>query len=140
MKHLLLPLIPPHKIYVEPYFGGGTLFFEKGPSFMEVINDINDNVINFYRVMHEDFDRLHDEIQKTLLSETLHRDAYIIYNKPKVYPDLERAWAFWMVTNFSHANKVGGGIKFDMGSDGSHAGRLMSNKNKPHYLSFAESY
>ena len=50
IKHIL-PLIPSHRIYVEPFFGGGSIFFAKGPSYLEVINDINDNVVNFYQVM-----------------------------------------------------------------------------------------
>ena len=134
MRNLILPLIPPHKTYVEPYFGGGTLFFSKGPSFMEVINDSNDNVINFYRVMKMSFDLLHSRIQNTLLSDTQHREATHIYRNPHEFDSVTRAWAFWMVTNFSHANKPTGGIKFDTGSDGSHAGRLMVHKKADLYF------
>lgn len=38
----ILPMIPTHKIYCEPYFGGGAIFFAKGKSYLEAINDIND--------------------------------------------------------------------------------------------------
>jgi DNA adenine methylase len=37
----LLPLIPQHKMYCEPFFGGGAVFFAKPKSEVEVINDIN---------------------------------------------------------------------------------------------------
>jgi DNA adenine methylase len=47
LKHIL-PLIPEHKIYVEPFFGGGAVFFGKEPSKVEVINDYNSNVVVFY--------------------------------------------------------------------------------------------
>ena len=39
----ILPMIPSHRLYVEPYFGGGAVFFAKKPSYLEVINDINEN-------------------------------------------------------------------------------------------------
>lgn len=50
----ILAMIPPHKIYIEPFFGGGAVFFAKEPSYLEVINDINDNIITFYRVCQDD--------------------------------------------------------------------------------------
>jgi len=45
----LLPLIPQHKLYCEPFFGGGAVFFAKPKSDVEVINDINGEVINFLK-------------------------------------------------------------------------------------------
>ena len=47
----LLPLIPQHKLYCEPFFGGGAVFFAKPKSDVEVINDINGEVINFFIVI-----------------------------------------------------------------------------------------
>ena len=123
MTNIILPLIPPHKVYVEPFFGGGSIFFAKGPSFLEVINDINDNVINFYRVLKNNFPALEKEVEVSLMSESLHKQSLKIYQKPRGYSRVKRAWAFWYVTNFSFANKPGGGWKFDSGSDGSHTGR-----------------
>lgn len=123
MTNIILPMIPKHKIYIEPFFGGGSIFFAKGPSFLEVINDVNDNVINFYRVFKMDFRALKAEVEASLMSESLHKKALKIYQKPKGYTGIKRAWAFWYVTNFSFANKPGGGWKYDSGSSGSHAGR-----------------
>lgn len=41
----LLPLIPPHRTYVEPYGGGASLLFAKNPSPVEVYNDLNQAVV-----------------------------------------------------------------------------------------------
>ena len=46
LKHIL-PMFPEHKIYVEPFFGGGAVFFAKQPSPVEVINDTFDLAIIF---------------------------------------------------------------------------------------------
>lgn len=47
----LLPLLPPHSIYVEPFFGGGSMFFLKPPAKVEIINDINHRVVRLFRVL-----------------------------------------------------------------------------------------
>lgn len=40
-----------HTCYVEPFAGGAALFFMKPPSDVEVVNDINGELINLYRVV-----------------------------------------------------------------------------------------
>jgi len=32
---------PQHKVYCEPFFGSGAVFFSKSPSYIETINDID---------------------------------------------------------------------------------------------------
>lgn len=49
-KHIL-PLIPQHTCYCEPFTGGAAILFLKEPSKVEVINDINGGLINLYRVV-----------------------------------------------------------------------------------------
>ena len=42
----LAELIPDHHSYVEPFFGSGALFFNKLPSNIETINDMDHDVVN----------------------------------------------------------------------------------------------
>lgn len=51
----ILPLFPEHVLYTEPFAGGAALFFAKEPSEIEVLNDLNSELINFYKVMQQDF-------------------------------------------------------------------------------------
>ncbi|MGL4981777.1 MAG: DNA adenine methylase [Treponemataceae bacterium] len=46
LARTILSLIPEHKTYVEPFVGGGAIFFAKQPSSCEVINDTNCELIN----------------------------------------------------------------------------------------------
>lgn len=105
VKHLLA-LVPPHKLYCEPFFGGGALFFAKPRSEVEVINDIDNEVINFYAVMKKDFKALQKEIRATLHSRTLYGKARTIYENPKKHSDVERAWAFWTLANQGFASML----------------------------------
>jgi len=42
-----------HKVYLEPYFGSGTVFFEKPPCGLETVNDLNEFVVNYFRVLQQ---------------------------------------------------------------------------------------
>lgn len=53
MVSKLLPLIPPHHIYVEVFGGGASLLFAKEPSPVEVYNDIDSGLVNFFRVLRD---------------------------------------------------------------------------------------
>lgn len=50
----IVTLMPPHEVYVEPYFGSGAVLFAKDPSPVEVANDLNDELVSFFRVVRDD--------------------------------------------------------------------------------------
>jgi DNA adenine methylase len=122
VKHIL-PLIPEHRLYVEPFCGGASIFWTKEPSYREILNDINSEVINFYRVTKTKFEELKVEIECTLSSRTQYNLARKIYKNPDNYSDVMRAWAFWVQTNMSFSNVLCGSWAFAKlhqgGSDGS---------------------
>ena len=49
LKKEIIPLIPPHKTYIEPFFGGGSIFFGKAPSQKEIINDKDKLVVDIHK-------------------------------------------------------------------------------------------
>lgn len=110
----ILSLIPPHEIYVEPFFGGGAVFFAKPRVKVEVINDQNDMLINFYRVMQSRFDELNALIQGTLHSESDYRKAARIYKGEESADDVWKAWAVWVQCNMSFGNKPTAGFAFSL--------------------------
>jgi len=67
IKHIL-PLFPEHTTYVEPFCGGAALFFAKPPSEAEVINDINSELVNLYRVVKNHLDELVRQFRWDLVS------------------------------------------------------------------------
>lgn len=54
LVHHLLPLVPPHKHYVEVFGGGASLLFAKPPcGGVEVYNDVDEGLVGFFRVLRE---------------------------------------------------------------------------------------
>lgn len=107
MLKYILPLIPTHRVYVEPFFGGGAVFWAKQPSEVEVINDFNCNVVNFYKQIKTNFQGLKSLIDSTPYSRDIYKEALIVYEYPYVFEPVYRAWAFWVGTNQGFSNRIG---------------------------------
>ncbi len=114
MARHILPLIPPHNLYCEPFAGGAAIFFSKQPSEVEILNDTNRELINFYRVVQSDFTSLEKEVQITLHSRDLHRKASVIYNNPDMFSELKRAWALWVLSTQGFAALIDGSWGFEV--------------------------
>ncbi len=94
----IMPLIPEHNVYVEPFAGGAAVLFAKEPVQTNVINDLNGELINFYRTCVSDFPALRSEILKTLHCREQHQIAWAIYNNPDYFDNVKRAWATWALS------------------------------------------
>lgn len=111
-KHIL-PLISKHSIYCEPFCGGAAIFFAKMSSDVEVLNDTNRELINFYRVVQSDFTSLEKEIKISLHSRDLHRKASVIYNNPDMFSEIKRAWALWILSTQGFSGQLDSSWGFD---------------------------
>jgi DNA adenine methylase len=96
MRQAIIRLLPPHHTYVELFAGAAWVFFGKAPGSVEILNDLDQDVITFFRVIRDqpdaflasfewelvsraEFERL-TRLDSTLLSdvERAHRFYYII--------------------------------------------------------------
>lgn len=108
----LLPLIPHTAGYVEPFGGGASVLMNRPPSSLEVYNDLNQNTVNFFRVMQTPdlFEDLEHRLDWTLWSKEEFRRAVDLLKIDET-PTVERAWAFYVVQNQgisgTHAKSVG---------------------------------
>lgn len=65
--------IPEHRFYLEPYFGSGAVFFTKTPTDYETINDLDGQVINFFKVCRD----YPDEFARVLTLTPFSRQEYM---------------------------------------------------------------
>lgn len=83
--------IPQHEVYLEPYFGSGAVFFNKIPVRIETLNDLDKNVVNYFKIVREQAQELAKQLNMTPFS----RDEY--YQACEILPEdseLERARKF----------------------------------------------
>jgi DNA adenine methylase len=109
----ILPRIPEHVLYGEPFCGGAAIFFAKEQSEVEVLNDTNRELINFYRVLQNDFVSLEKEVRITLHSRDLHRKAWVINSNPDMFSEVKRAWAIWVLSSQAFCANLSGPWGYD---------------------------
>lgn len=97
----LLPLIPPHKTYVELFCGGGALLCAKSKSTAEVINDKNSELVNLYRIVKYHLAALNEELDWCLNS----REEFNAFKEQRGLTDIQRAarWFLRMKNGFGGA-------------------------------------
>lgn len=123
----ILPLVPEHKIYTESFAGGAALYWAKEPAPLEVLNDVNSNLITFYKVVKHRFNELEVKVRDTLHSRETFDYASIVYNYPQFFEPVERAWALWVMSKMGFASKLDGAFGYDKTSN-SIAKKLLGSK------------
>ena len=107
MKHIL-PLLPHHEVYVEVFGGAGSLLFAKAPAGLEVYNDIDSSLVNFFTVLRNDAPALIRLLELTPYARTEHR--YCRKEMDNTDDPIERARRFYTATrqNFRADTTKGG--------------------------------
>jgi DNA adenine methylase len=104
----LLPLLPSHKVYVEPFCGAASLFFAKPTSPVEVLNDLNEDVVNVFRVLQNK--ETHEELRFRLMYTPYARSEFVraieMLDRKDLTP-VDRAWAFMVRQNMGFGGKAG---------------------------------
>lgn len=103
---LIVSLFPRHTLYAEPFAGGAAVFFLKAPSRVELLNDINGEIMNFYQVLKNNFKSLQTLVQQTPHSRNAFRQAFTVHHNPDMFDRITRAWAVWVLVNQSFGGKM----------------------------------
>lgn len=81
---------PPHRVYVEPFGGGGSVLLRKPQSYAEIYNDLDGRIVNIFRVLRDEAkaERLVRSIELTPFA----RDEFeVAYRASIECDDVERA-------------------------------------------------
>jgi len=104
-KHLL-PLFPEHRCYVELFCGAAALFFMKDPAKSEVVNDINGELVNLYRVIKHHLEEFHRQFKHALVSRQIYE--WLKITPPETLTDIQRAARFFYLQKMAFGGKVNG--------------------------------
>jgi DNA adenine methylase len=100
----IVGLLPPHRIYIEPFAGSAAVLLAKPVATHEILNDLDRNAVTFYRVLRdrpEDLElacRLTPYARDEFLAGDLHDDGI---------SDLEWARRWWLRTSQSFNHTAG---------------------------------
>ncbi|MFC2141141.1 DNA adenine methylase [Acidobacteriota bacterium] len=92
----LLPLLPETNHYCEPFGGSAAVLLNRKPSKVETYNDIDGEVVNFFRVLRDKKDELIYAIGMTPFSREEFRLAIETKNNGELITDVERARRFFI--------------------------------------------
>ena len=95
-------MMPAHRSYLEPFFGSGAVLFNKPPSAIETVNDIDGDITNFFKVLREQPDRLAEAITLTPYSRDVFDDAH----ENRGTDEFDRAYRFAIRSKMGHGFKT----------------------------------
>lgn len=98
----IVSLMPRHRSYLEPFFGSGAVLFNKPPSAIETVNDIDGDIVNFFRVLRERTDELIRAVSLTPYAREVFADAH----ENRGETDFDRAYRFAIRSRMGHGFKT----------------------------------
>jgi DNA adenine methylase len=113
LRNDIIARFPLHTIYIEAFAGGAWVYWGKEPSKVEVINDINGDLINLYKVLQKNPDQFYDQIYYMLASRQQYYDVMnILEGNRENISDVERAVYFYFSIKNAFGGRYGGGFAF----------------------------
>ncbi len=89
----ILPMIPRHETYCEPFCGGGAVFWAKPSAKSSVLNDRDGEIMNFWHELRTNTEALCTELDATLCGRAAFDRAKAIRKHPEDNSPFWRAWA-----------------------------------------------
>ncbi len=123
LRKQIIDLLPSHSCYVEPFAGAAWVLFGKPPSDVEVLNDIDRELVNFFRVVKEKPQDLIASFEWELVSRAeFERLANL---KPTDLNDVQRAHRFYYIIMAGWGGELNYPRFQTSISDGGHGNRLI---------------
>lgn len=95
---------PKHHSYLEPFFGSGAVLFNKPRSNIETVNDLDENVVNLFRWIKDDPERLAHEIYYTPYARQVYEETFNRIPKNSLY----KAVNFYIRSNMGYGYRTNG--------------------------------
>ncbi len=99
-RKLILELIPEHTHYIEPFAGGGSIFFAKEKTHKNQLNDIDKQLINCLTIMRDKADKLIEALKGEEAIKERHTYFKNEY-KPKNALEKAKRWFYLNRTSYS---------------------------------------
>ena len=88
---------PPHKIYIEPFFGAGGMFFNKPKAKYNIVNDLDSDVFNLFNVVMNQ----KEELEKAFYMMPIHSDLLKHWKENEETEPIKKALRFLFLSNLT---------------------------------------
>lgn len=88
---------PPHKIYIEPFFGAGGMFFNKPKAKYNIVNDLDSDVFNLFQVVMNQ----KEELEKAFYMMPIHSDLLNYWKENQETDPIKKALRFLFLSNLT---------------------------------------
>lgn len=93
----IIQYFPDHKIYIEPFFGAGGMFFNKPKAKYNIVNDLDSDVFNLFQVVMNQ----KEELEKAFYMMPIHSDLLDYWKKHEETDPIKKALRFLFLSNFT---------------------------------------
>ena len=101
IAHKIIPHFPPHKIYIEPFFGAGGMFFSKPKAKYNIVNDLDSDVFNLFQVVMN----RREELESAFYLMPIHSDLLEYWKANREEEPIRKALRFLFLSNFTYLGK-----------------------------------
>lgn len=106
----LVELIPEHHSYLEPYAGSLALLFNKHPSAIETVNDLDSSITNLFWCIQKDSERLARLVMTTPYARELYEQQFECSDPMRYASRFQRAAGFLVQCWQGHGFRTGGSM------------------------------
>jgi DNA adenine methylase len=93
----IIKYFPDHKIYIEPFFGAGGMFFNKLKAKYNIVNDLDSDVFNLFQVVMNQ----KEELEKAFYIMPIHSDLLNYWKKNEETEPIKKALRFLFLSNLT---------------------------------------
>lgn len=119
----IISLLPEHTCYVEPFAGAAWVLFAKPPSDVEILNDIDEELVTFFRVLREKPEELIASFEWELVARAEFERLAAL--DPTQLTDVQRAHRFYYLIMAGWGGELNYPRFQTSISDGGHGNRLI---------------
>jgi DNA adenine methylase len=102
----IIKYFPEHKIYIEPFFGAGGIFFNKPKVKYNIVNDLDSDVFNLFQVVMDK----KEELEKAFYLMPIHSDLLEYWKLNIETEPIKKALRFILISNYT-TNGTGSKIR-----------------------------
>jgi DNA adenine methylase len=100
----IIDVFPEHLTYCEVFAGGAQVFFRKSPSKVEILNDLDGEMVNFFRICQQHYEELVRYLRFALVSRKWFQ--LLLDTDPAKLTDIQRAARQMYLLKNSYAGLV----------------------------------